>query len=187
MDATEEELDDNDVKKHFDEKMKGQTPQTQDKPSEEKVQELIELRSATYNNLAMAQMKIEDFNGALKSVEAVLITQPNNVKALFRRGKILAEKGELELAIESLKKALSLEPDNKAVAQEMSKYGAKRKKELVTERNLYKRMLQLDTNGTKSKGIDSKPDKNWRKWSLVGGAVTASLAVATALAYKFIQ
>ncbi|CAG2162288.1 unnamed protein product [Oppiella nova] len=189
LDATEDELesvDGNEMKEHLDQQMKGLQKDGED---EAKVKELVDIRCTTYNNLAMAQMKIEDFNGALKSVEAVLVSQANNVKALFRRGKILAEKGELEQAIESLKTGLRLDPDNKAIAQELNKYGNKRKKELVTERDLYKRMLQLDKSSTDpSKGIQSNSsDNKWRKWSLIGGAVTASLAVVSALTYKFIQ
>ena len=204
IDATDEEMADvdNEMKKHFDETMKEKSSEDseteakkgQAKVDPEKLQQLIELRSTAYNNLAMAQMKIEDFNGALKSVDSVLITQPNNVKALFRKGKIWAEKGELELAMESLKKALSLEPDNRAVAQELAKFGSKRKKELVTERNLAKRMLQLDTkgqslskSGTISKSLSNWRNKKWAKWSVIGGALTAGLAVATALTYRFIQ
>lgn len=171
----------------------------EEKADPEKVQKLVELRSTTYNNLAMAQMKIEDFNGALKSVDAVLDIQANNVKALFRKGKILAEKGELDQAMDNLRKALALEPENRAVALELAKYGSKRRDELVTERHLAKRMLQLDTKGKsdpKSKsGTVAKtlsvwrkvwPDKKWAKWSVIGGAVTAALAVASAV-YKFGQ
>jgi FK506-binding protein 8 len=42
-----------------------------------------------YNNLAAAQMKIKAYDTALQSVENVLRCQPNNVKAVFRKGKVL--------------------------------------------------------------------------------------------------
>jgi Tetratricopeptide repeat. len=42
-----------------------------------------------YNNLAAAQMKIKAYDAALQSVENVLRCQPNNVKAVFRKGKVL--------------------------------------------------------------------------------------------------
>ncbi|CAG2102831.1 unnamed protein product [Medioppia subpectinata] len=164
LDATDEELeslDTNELKEHFDQQMKGEKKSPED---EERVKELVDIRGVTYNNLAMAQMKIDDFSGALTSVEAVLVTQPNNVKALFRKGRILAEKGELEDAIKVLKTGLTLEPDNKAIAQELNKYSAKRKKELVTERDLYKRMLQTDKSSpptTPSKGL-------WGRSSVTG-------------------
>ena len=42
-----------------------------------------------YNNLAAAQMKTQAYDAALKSVESVLSCQPQNVKALFRKGSIV--------------------------------------------------------------------------------------------------
>lgn len=41
-----------------------------------------------YNNLALAQLKIAAYDAALKSVDHVLQCQPNNAKALFRKGKV---------------------------------------------------------------------------------------------------
>lgn len=38
--------------------------------------------------MAAAQMKIEAWDQALKSLENVLGCQPNNVKALFRKGSV---------------------------------------------------------------------------------------------------
>jgi FK506-binding protein 8 len=50
---------------------------------------LLEDRLKVYNNLAAAQMKIKAYDAALQSVENVLRYQTNNVKALFRKGKVL--------------------------------------------------------------------------------------------------
>jgi len=41
-----------------------------------------------YNNLAMTQIKIAAFDAALQSVEHVLRCQPNNSKALYRKGRV---------------------------------------------------------------------------------------------------
>lgn len=46
-----------------------------------------------YNNLALAQLKISAYQAALKSVDTVLKCQPNNAKALFRKGKVLFANG----------------------------------------------------------------------------------------------
>lgn len=53
------------------------------------LQSLLEDRVKVYNNLTAAQMKIQAYDAALKSVESVLGCQPQNVKALFRKGDIL--------------------------------------------------------------------------------------------------
>lgn len=57
-------------------------------PTNTQLQDLLEDRVRVYNNLAMAQMKISAYDAALKSVDTVLRCQPNNVKALFRKGKV---------------------------------------------------------------------------------------------------
>lgn len=54
----------------------------------DQLQELLETRVKVYNNLAAAQMKISAFDAALLSIENVLRCQPQNVKALFRKGKV---------------------------------------------------------------------------------------------------
>lgn len=56
--------------------------------SNDQLQELLETRVKVYNNLAAAQMKISAFDVALTSVDNVLRCQPENVKALFRKGKV---------------------------------------------------------------------------------------------------
>lgn len=81
----------------------------------EQLQDLLEDRMRVNNNLAMAQMKVEAWDAALKSVESVLACKPENVKALFRKGKILDAKGQVNVAIPLLQKAATLDPDNRAI------------------------------------------------------------------------
>lgn len=58
------------------------------KVTDSDLQQLLEDRVKVYNNMAAAQMKIEAWDQALKSLENVLGCQPNNVKALFRKGSV---------------------------------------------------------------------------------------------------
>ncbi|CAO1313544.1 unnamed protein product [Diamesa tonsa] len=105
------------------------------------LQDLLEDRIKVYNNLAMAQMKINAFDVALQSVEKVLMCQPNNVKALFRKGKILETKGETLRAIPILQKAATLDADNKSIQNELSKLILKSKREARNEKDMYQKML----------------------------------------------
>ncbi|CAO1374474.1 unnamed protein product [Diamesa serratosioi] len=105
------------------------------------LQDLLEDRIKVYNNLAMAQMKIGAFDVALQSVEKVLMCQPNNVKALFRKGKILETKGETLLAIPILQKAATLDANNKSIQNELSKLILKSKREARDEKDMYQKML----------------------------------------------
>lgn len=109
--------------------------------SSAEVQELLEQRMVVYNNLAAAQTKIDALEAAMKSVETVLVCQPNNVKALYRKGKILDAKGETNEAILIFQKAATLEPENKSFQNELSKLILKRSREQRNERNLYQKML----------------------------------------------
>ncbi|KAF4528212.1 hypothetical protein B566_EDAN016833 [Ephemera danica] len=102
---------------------------------------LIEDRLKVYNNLAAAQMKIKAFDAALQSVENVLRCQPKNVKALFRKGKILAEKGDNEQAVEVLRVANKLEPENKVIHQELGRVVARSRQDRSEEKSLYRRMF----------------------------------------------
>ncbi|XP_005798327.1 peptidyl-prolyl cis-trans isomerase FKBP8-like isoform X1 [Xiphophorus maculatus] len=87
----------------------------------EEEEEVREYRVKCLNNLATAQLRLEQFNEALHTSRDVLTLQPNNVKALFRTGKLLSDKGEYKEAMEVLKQALKLEPTTKAIHAELSK------------------------------------------------------------------
>lgn len=54
----------------------------------ENLQSLLDDRLIVYNNLAMAQIKVTAYDAALASVENVLRCQPNNSKALYRKGRV---------------------------------------------------------------------------------------------------
>ncbi|KAG5848611.1 hypothetical protein ANANG_G00100380 [Anguilla anguilla] len=76
-------------------------------------EEVQECRVKCLNNLAATQMKLEHVDEALLTCQDVLFLDPLNVKALFRKGKLLSDKGEYQEAMETLKKALRLEPSTK--------------------------------------------------------------------------
>ncbi|XP_068170287.1 FKBP prolyl isomerase 16 [Antennarius striatus] len=84
-------------------------------------EEVHEYRVKCLNNLAATQLKLERYAEALQTSRDVLALQPNNVKALFRMGKLLSDKGDYKEAMEVLKKALKLEPTTKVIHAELSK------------------------------------------------------------------
>ncbi|XP_041651108.1 FKBP prolyl isomerase 16 [Cheilinus undulatus] len=84
-------------------------------------EEVKDYRVKCLNNLATAQLKLEQYDDALCSSRDVLTLEPSNVKALFRAGKLLSDRGEYKEAMEVLKKALKLEPTTKAIHAELSK------------------------------------------------------------------
>ncbi|KAM7410145.1 hypothetical protein PAMA_001540 [Pampus argenteus] len=81
--------------------------------SPEEENELMDVKVKCLNNMAASQLKLDHFDAALKSCVSALAHQPENIKALFRMGKVLALQGEYTEAIQTLRKALKLEPSNK--------------------------------------------------------------------------
>lgn len=55
-------------------------------PQEE--EELLDVKVKCLNNMAAAQLKLDHYEAALRSCVSVLAHQPDNIKALFRQGKV---------------------------------------------------------------------------------------------------
>ena len=117
--------------------------------------------------MAAAQMKIEAYEAALKSVDNVLRCQKDNVKAIYRKskvytffffkrdsilklssflGQIVTAMGKMSEGIALLERALHLDPSSKIVQQDLMRLQAKQKLEVQKERSLYKKMFRLDTD-----------------------------------------
>ncbi|KAI9346925.1 hypothetical protein BDR26DRAFT_855377 [Obelidium mucronatum] len=76
-------------------------------------------------NRAMTFLKLNDFKAAEADCTAVLVLEPKNVKALWRRGVSRREIGvDLKGAKTDLEQALVLEPTNVSVKQELAKVQA---------------------------------------------------------------
>ncbi|XP_033709866.1 peptidyl-prolyl cis-trans isomerase FKBP8 isoform X3 [Tursiops truncatus] len=107
----------------------------------EEEEELLQLKVKCLNNLAASQLKLDHYRAALRSCSLVLEHQPDNIKALFRKGKVLAQQGEYSEAIPILRAALKLEPSNKTIHAELSKLVKKHAAQRSTETALYRKML----------------------------------------------
>ncbi|ODM89632.1 Peptidyl-prolyl cis-trans isomerase FKBP8 [Orchesella cincta] len=147
---------------------------------------LFDDRIKTLNNMAQAQLKLQAYEPALNSVDAVLKCQPNNVKALFRKGKILGEKGSTEKALEILRAASSLEPDNKAILQEIAQLTQRQKKEHHSEKLLYKRMFKDSSDKSSETKSDNDKGTSYKSAFTMGLVLTGvAAAAAGVLAYRY--
>lgn len=108
---------------------------------EDVFRDFVQLKLVIYNNLAAAQIMIDAYDSALMSVDNVIKLEPNNVKALYRKGKILAAKGNTDDALEVFTKASTLEPENNAVKKELNICRNRQAKEKLQAKSLYKKML----------------------------------------------
>lgn len=62
----------------------------------EEEEELLQLKVKCLNNLAASQLKLDHYGAALRSCSLVLEHQPDNIKALFRKGKVGAPRPPLQ-------------------------------------------------------------------------------------------
>lgn len=162
-------------------------------PTNAQLQDLLEDRLKVYNNMAQAQMKIQAHEAALKSVDVVLTCQPNNVKALFRKAKILEAKADVMTAIPLLRKAATLDPDNKSIQNELSKLILKSKREARNEKDLYQKMLgqaqALDTKNQQRKPANvtmaTESTNRLKLWGYTLGSVLVSVAAIAFYRYKY--
>ncbi|XP_057696414.1 peptidyl-prolyl cis-trans isomerase FKBP8 [Corythoichthys intestinalis] len=140
--------------------------------SPEEENQLIDVKVKCLNNMAAAQLKLDHYEAALKSCTAALDHQPNNIKALFRMGKVLALQGEYGEASQTLRKALKLEPSNKTIHAELSKLVKKHSEQRGAEQAMYKKML--------GNPAPSDPHKRWPKesWGLSWKWLFGATAVA---------
>lgn len=72
-------------------------------------------------NLSLSSININDYVSAAAHATAALSVDPENVKALYRRGVARNHLGSPDEALQDLNAALKLEPDNKAVKTEIVK------------------------------------------------------------------
>ncbi|KAI1308695.1 Peptidyl-prolyl cis-trans isomerase FKBP8 [Halotydeus destructor] len=152
-----------------------------------KIKQMLDLRTVALNNLAAAQMKTEAFEAALRSVNSVLQVDERNVKALYRKGKILAATGEIGDAISALTSAAKLDPTNRAVLHELNLLGVKKRQEVDKEKMMYQRMLQ--TNPAKEATLREKVKRKAavKKWGLLAGSISIAVAILSFLLYHFYQ
>lgn len=172
--------------------IKNPTPDGELEATNAQLQDLLEDRIKVYNNMAQAQMKIQAYEAALKSVETVLQCQPNNVKALFRKGKILEAKADVSGAIPLLRKAATLDPDNKSIQNELSRLILKSKREARNEKDLYQKMLgqakMLDKNKEEDKHVTKQISEDNNRIKLYGsllGSILISVCAIAIYRYKY--
>ncbi|KAM3609573.1 uncharacterized protein V6R79_017287 [Siganus canaliculatus] len=141
------------------------------KVEEEEVQDY---RVKCLNNLATAQLKLEQYDEALHTSRDVLTLEPNNVKALFRAGKLLSDRGEYKEAMEVLKRALKLEPATKAIHAELSKLVRRQAGGNITREWKAKPAEMLGDNIAPFL-IPSKKEPSGMSWKLILGALVVAL------------
>lgn len=88
-------------------------------------------------NLAAAKLKLGVCHEAAACCTEVLTHQPDNVKALFRRGKARAALGQTEEAAQDLQRARRLDPQDQGIARELQLLSRTEQQERQAQKKLF--------------------------------------------------
>lgn len=142
--------------------------------------DVFSMKIKCLNNLSAAQLKVKAFKMAIQSLDSVLQYEPKNVKALFRKGKCLDGMKKEEEALEYLKKASSLDPNNKSISTELSKLKTRVASTQKKEKEIYQKMF----NQKKEDKISTEEENlNWTV-KLTASVVGVLGMIAAGLWYK---
>ncbi|KAE8630050.1 hypothetical protein XENTR_v10000674 [Xenopus tropicalis] len=92
-------------------------------------------------NIAACKLKVSDFRAAIDSCNEALEIDPSHTKALYRRAQGWQGLKDYEQALEDLKKAHELSPDDKAVSGEILRVKQRIKEQKEKEKAVYAKMF----------------------------------------------
>ncbi|OQS04145.1 hypothetical protein THRCLA_03590 [Thraustotheca clavata] len=78
-------------------------------------EEIQQLLVTSHTNIAMARIKLEQYDLAIEACDKALSLNPTNVKALVRKAQAYSSRGKYSTAKDILRKALEIEPKNGTV------------------------------------------------------------------------
>jgi len=87
------------------------------------------LKIPCYLNIAACKLKIGDYQDVIKNCDDVLKVQPDNIKALFRKGQALNTLDVWDEAKQLLSRALELDPQNTDAKKELALLKQKRRQQ----------------------------------------------------------
>lgn len=98
-----------------------------------------------YLNLALVQVKAENYGDAIKTATRVLelssLTDADKAKAYYRRGMAYGKTREEDLAVTDLKSASELNPGDKAIERELRETRERVKSRKDKERKAFAKMF----------------------------------------------
>jgi tetratricopeptide (TPR) repeat protein len=119
-----------------------------------------------YGNVAMVQLKLEDYSKAHVSASSVLAIESDNVKALFRRAVAYHNVGRLEDAKLDLARTLELDAGNAAAAKELAEVNKKLKeakqKEKAAFSSMFKKSMYEDRERERAEKLRKEEEEKQR-------------------------
>ena len=117
------------------------------------------LKLPVYLNIAACQIKLKQYENAIKNCTKALEIEDKNVKALYRRCVALTEINEFERAWKDAEDGLSIEENNKAIKKQLLKIEKDWKGKTAEYQNMMKNCFTEKNNKTGKIDDDSKTEK----------------------------
>ncbi|XP_078262730.1 peptidyl-prolyl cis-trans isomerase D [Rhinoraja longicauda] len=92
-------------------------------------------------NIAACKLKLCDWDGTIEHCDEALAINQSNTKALYRRAQAWQAKKDYDKALDDLKKALDITPEDKAVNNELLRVKQKKKELKDKEKATYAKMF----------------------------------------------
>ena len=110
--------------------------------SPDDLKEVNDVKLSLNLNLALAYLKLENPDQALRVCNEALAIDENSAKALYRRASVYVEKRNWDGAKADLKKASAAAPDDKAIKKLQDRIDAQIKKQKLKEKKMAQKMFQ---------------------------------------------
>jgi len=95
------------------------------------------LKATAYANVAAVKLKEKDWSAVVEQSTKALELEPKNPKVLFRRAQAQAHRGENPLALEDIKQALEIQPNNAPIIKLRNAIQTRITKEKEKEKKLF--------------------------------------------------
>ncbi|XP_057334008.1 peptidyl-prolyl cis-trans isomerase FKBP4-like [Microplitis mediator] len=110
---------------------------------EDLLRDINNLRTSLYNNMAMCQLKYDNYEHVISLCTKVLARDKNNVRAMYRRGCAFGSMKNIENALSDFQKAAHIEPANALVWKKMIAYSKLWEEAAKKSDDLLKRMFKI--------------------------------------------
>jgi len=105
-------------------------------------EEIDELKFSLYNNLALMNIKLKEFDKAIEVAKKAIDINFTNVKIWFRKAQAEYGVHNYQQALDDLKEALNLEPENEEVIKEIHRVNEKLKEQKEKDKKFYASMFK---------------------------------------------
>jgi len=112
---------------------------------EEEKAEIKKNQASCHSNTALCKLKLKQFADCIESCDKALEIEPENVKAIYRRGQAHAYNGNNPSALVDLKEAAKLNPEDKQIAKMVEVIKKRLRLEKKKEKDLYRGMFEKMT------------------------------------------